>query len=83
MTNAEKARAMRAAIDAMETAMMGWPELIDLPEKWGEPRHHDGMAQEAAARRSHEASRGSPPCSSVLNNLATLQGFSVFPPLEQ
>jgi hypothetical protein len=39
MTNEEKARDMRSAIDAMELAMMGCPELIELPEKWGEPRH--------------------------------------------
>ena len=30
---------MRNAIDMMELAMMGWPELVELPEKWGEPRH--------------------------------------------
>jgi hypothetical protein len=34
---------MRNAIDAMEMAMMGWPELIDLPETWGEPRHREDL----------------------------------------
>lgn len=38
-----KARDMRSAIDAMELAMMGWPELVDLPEKWGEPRHRSDV----------------------------------------
>lgn len=40
MTNYKKmAKNMRSAIDQMEMAMMGWPELIDLPARWGEPRH--------------------------------------------
>lgn len=43
MTDKERLRDMRDAIDMMELAMMGWPELIDLPEKWGEPRHHDEL----------------------------------------
>ena len=40
------ARKMRSAIDAMELAMMGWPELVDLPEKWGThggPPHDDKL----------------------------------------
>lgn len=53
--------------------------LIEL----GQRKPNDGMAQKAAVQRSHEASRGSPHCSSVLNILPVLQGFSVFPPLEQ
>jgi transcriptional regulator with XRE-family HTH domain len=40
----ERAKEMRNAIDAMELAMMGWPELVDLPEKWGEPRHRSELA---------------------------------------
>lgn len=36
----EKARDMRNAIDMIEGALMRWPELMDLPEKWGDPRHH-------------------------------------------
>lgn len=43
MTDKERLRDMRNAIDAMELAMMGWPELVDLPEKWGEPRHRDEL----------------------------------------
>lgn len=43
MTLAEKARDMRNAIDAMELAMMGFGDLVDLPEKWGEPRHRDDL----------------------------------------
>lgn len=43
MTPQEKARDMRSAIDAMELAMMGWPELVDLPERWGEPRHRPDL----------------------------------------
>jgi hypothetical protein len=38
---------------------------------------------ESRRQRSDEASRGSPHCSSVLNILPALQGFSVFSPLEQ
>lgn len=29
---------LRTAIDMMEGALMRCPEIIDLPEKWGEPR---------------------------------------------
>lgn len=43
MTNQEKLRDMRNAIDAMELAMMGWPELVDMPETWGEPRHREDL----------------------------------------
>lgn len=43
MDDAERLRDMRSAIDAMELAMMGWPELIELPEKWGEPRHRPDL----------------------------------------
>jgi hypothetical protein len=43
MTDKEKARDMRSAIDVMELAMMGWPELTECPEKWGEPRHRDDL----------------------------------------
>lgn len=43
MTLKEKARDMRNAIDAMDLALHGWPELIDLPEKWGEPRHRPDL----------------------------------------
>lgn len=39
MTLKEKAKVMRDAIDAMELALMGMPNLVDLPEKWKEPRH--------------------------------------------
>ena len=41
MTLKEKARDMRNAINDMELALMGAPELIDLPERWGEPRFMD------------------------------------------
>jgi hypothetical protein len=40
---AQKARDMRNSIDAMEIALMGWPELINLPKTWGEPRHRPGL----------------------------------------
>lgn len=43
MTLEEQARDMRSAIDAMELALMGWPDLIDLPERWGEPRHRPDL----------------------------------------
>jgi len=39
----EAALDMRRAIDRMELSMMGAPEIIDLPEKWGEPRLRDGV----------------------------------------
>ena len=42
MTLEEQARDMRNAIDRMELAMMG-TELVDLPEKWGEPRHRSDL----------------------------------------
>ena len=32
MTPKQKIKEMRSAIDAMEIAMMGWPELLDIPE---------------------------------------------------
>ncbi|CCB64489.1 hypothetical protein [Hyphomicrobium sp. MC1] len=35
----EKAARMRLAINDMELALCGATSLIDLPEKWGEPRH--------------------------------------------
>lgn len=53
--------------------------LIEL----GQRKPYDGMAQKAAVRDRTRASRGSPRCSSVLNILPALQGFSVFSPLEQ
>lgn len=42
MTDAllERALEMRNAIDQIELALNGWPEVMDLPEMWGEPRHH-------------------------------------------
>jgi hypothetical protein len=43
MTLEEKARDMRNAIDAMEIAMMGFGELVDLPRTWGEPRHRSDL----------------------------------------
>ena len=43
MTDKERLRDMRNAIDFLENAMMGWPELVDLPERWGEPRHRDDL----------------------------------------
>lgn len=43
MTHEQQARDMRSAIDAMELAMMGFGDLVDLPEKWGEPRHRDDL----------------------------------------
>lgn len=43
MTLEEKATDMRNAINAMELAMMGWIELVDLPETWGEPRHRSEL----------------------------------------
>jgi hypothetical protein len=52
------------------------------PIELGQRKPYDRMAQKAAVR-SDEASRGSPGCSSVLNISPALQGFSVFPPLEQ
>lgn len=30
-------RDLRNAIDRMELTMMGVPEILDLPKKWGEP----------------------------------------------
>ena len=42
----QMAKEMRSAIDAMELAMMGWPALVNLPEKWGKeggPRHRDEL----------------------------------------
>lgn len=39
MTNATKIRKMRHAIDMVEGALQRWPELMRLPEMWGEPRH--------------------------------------------
>lgn len=33
MTLEDKAKEMRHAIDMIESAMMGWDELLDLPEK--------------------------------------------------
>lgn len=39
MTLLEKAKVMRAAIDKMELALMGMQNLVDLPDKWKEPRH--------------------------------------------
>lgn len=39
MTTLEKAKIMRTAIDRMELALMSMGNLVDLPEKWGEPRH--------------------------------------------
>ena len=44
MTLEEKARDMRSAIDAMELALMGFGDLVDLPEKWGEPKHRDDLS---------------------------------------
>jgi len=35
-----KAKEMRHAIDMIEGALMRWPELMELPKKWGDPRHH-------------------------------------------
>lgn len=43
MTLEQKAKDMRAAIDAMEIAMMGFGDIVDLPRKWGEPRHRDDI----------------------------------------
>lgn len=34
----QKAKEMRNAIDGIESALMGFDNLVDLPEKWGEPR---------------------------------------------
>ena len=34
-----QAREMRLAIDMIEIALMGFGDLVDLPRKWGEPRH--------------------------------------------
>lgn len=39
MTLLEKAKVMRAAIDKMELALMGFGNLYELPRMWGEPRH--------------------------------------------
>lgn len=30
---------MRNAIDRIEIVLQGWPELVNLPDQWGEPRH--------------------------------------------
>lgn len=38
-----KAREMRHAIDMIEGALMGFGVLVDLPRKWGEPRHRDEL----------------------------------------
>jgi hypothetical protein len=43
LTLAEKAVRMRHAIDAMELALHGAPSLVELPEKWGDPRHRDTL----------------------------------------
>lgn len=43
MTLEQQVKDMRAAIDAMEIAMMGFGDIVDLPGKWGEPRHRDGV----------------------------------------
>ena len=43
MTWKDMAREMRHAIDQMELAMMG-TELVDLPRKWGEPRHREDLS---------------------------------------
>jgi hypothetical protein len=49
VTDKERLRDMRNAIDAMEIAMMGWPELLDLPDLWGEPRHRPDLGVKVAA----------------------------------
>jgi hypothetical protein len=36
----DKCRKMRHAIDMIEGALQRWPELMDLPNLWGEPRHN-------------------------------------------
>lgn len=41
MSPEQKAKDMRSAIDAMELAMMDLPEMIELPQRWGEPRFGD------------------------------------------
>lgn len=38
-----RAQQMRDAIDQMELAMMGWPQLLRLPERWGEPKLRDDI----------------------------------------
>lgn len=43
MTPEQKLRDMRHAIDMIEGALMGFGDLVDLPQKWGEPRHRDGL----------------------------------------
>ena len=43
LTLKQKAKDMRNAIDAMELALMGFGDLVELPRKWGEPRHRDEL----------------------------------------
>lgn len=37
----QQVKEMRHAIDQIELALMGFGELVDLPERWGEPRMGD------------------------------------------
>lgn len=39
LTDQQKLRDMRNAIDQIESALMGFGDLVDLPGKWGVPRH--------------------------------------------
>jgi len=38
LTLKQQAKDMRAAIDSIELALMGFGDLVELPHRWGEPR---------------------------------------------
>jgi hypothetical protein len=53
MNDRKRLEHMRHAIDMMEGALMRWPELVDLPEKWGEPRHRGDIRVLVAGNTAH------------------------------
>jgi hypothetical protein len=65
-----KAREMRHAIDMLEGALMGFGDLVDLPRKWGEPKHRDelGVSIPATAGAVYRVCEALEDCTRIINS---------------
>lgn len=70
MTNEQKLRDMRNAIDQIESALMGFGDLVDLPKAWGEPRHRPelGVKLPVTAGQVYRVCDALAECTRIINS---------------
>lgn len=70
MTDEQKLRDMRNAIDQIESALMGFGDLVDLPAKWGAPRHREeiGVKLPVTAGQVYRVCAALAECTRIINS---------------